>query len=56
MRWKLEKSEIGIKEKTGWCQASPRCQGLAAGDYDFTLGALALKSSGFCSIGVYSFL
>jgi hypothetical protein len=31
-----------------------RCQGLAvAPNYGFALGALALKPSGFCNIGVY---
>jgi hypothetical protein len=29
-----------------------RCQGIAVGDYSFTLGALALSPSGFCNIGV----
>jgi hypothetical protein len=29
-----------------------RCQGLAVADYGGTLGALALKPSGFCNIGV----
>jgi hypothetical protein len=29
-----------------------RCQGLAVDDYGGTLGALALKPSGFCNIGV----
>ena len=30
-----------------------RYQGLAVAHYGFTLGALALKPSGFCNIGVY---
>jgi len=29
------------------------CQGFAVNDYSFTLDALALKSSGFCNVGVY---
>jgi len=30
-----------------------RCQGIAVKCYDFTLGALALAPSGFCSAGVH---
>ena len=30
----------------------PRCQGIAVKDYGVTLGALALKSSRFCDVGV----
>jgi len=30
-----------------------RCQGLAVAHYGFAPGALALKPSGFCNIGVY---
>jgi hypothetical protein len=29
-----------------------RCQGLAVADYGGTLGALSLKPSGFCNIGL----
>ena len=28
-----------------------RCQGIAAGNYNFTLDALTLKPSGFCNVG-----
>ena len=31
-----------------------RCQRLAVADYGGTLGALSLKASGYCSIGVIS--
>jgi hypothetical protein len=30
-----------------------RCQGIAVGNYSFTLDALTLKPSGFCNVGVY---
>ena len=30
----------------------PRCQGIAVKYYGFTLGALALTTSGFCNAGV----
>jgi hypothetical protein len=32
----------------------PRCQGLAVDDYGGAFGALSLKPSGFCNIGVYT--
>jgi hypothetical protein len=32
------------------------CQGIAVADYSFTPDALALKSSGFCNVGVLSTL
>ena len=32
----------------------PRCQGIAVKDYGVTLGALALKPSRFCNVGVAS--
>ena len=28
-----------------------RCQGIAVGNYSFTLDALTLKPSGFCNVG-----
>ena len=28
------------------------CQGFAVEDYGFTLGALSMKPSGFCNVGV----
>ena len=31
----------------------PRCQGVAVENYGVTLGALALKPSRFCNVGVY---
>ncbi len=31
-----------------------RCQGFAVAHYSFTLGALTLKPSDFCNIGVYA--
>ena len=39
--------------KTGGIQI-PRCQGFAAEDYGFTLGALTLNTSGFCNVRVLS--
>jgi len=30
-----------------------RCQGIAVGNYSFTLDALTLKPSDFCNVGVY---
>jgi len=38
-------------EKAGGHQIR-RCQGFAVNDYNFSLDALALKPSGFCSVGV----
>jgi hypothetical protein len=32
-----------------------RYQGIAVGNYSFTLDALTLKPSGFCDVGVHSF-